>query len=595
MPVIRLDDVSFRYRGAAEPALSGITCHIRPGELVGLLGRSGSGRSTLASTLNGTIPHLVRGDLRGQVVVGGQDVRTRRPAELADRVGFVFQDFEAQLFSTNVALEVAFGPENLGVPREEIARRVDRYLRLVRLETLRHKAPAGLSGGQKQRLALASVLALEPQVLVLDEPTSDLDPAGRRDLWEAIRSLRRERALTLVIIDPETDEVGWADRFIVLDRGRAALSGTPAELWRAGDALEGLGVKGFTLARLASALGLEEAWRDADRAAAAVRRAGWRVKEGAADRLRGADAPRPGGEVLLEVEDLRHRYPDGTEALSGVSCAIRRGEFVAILGQNGSGKTTLVKHLNGILRPTGGDIRLSGRSLRGQPPGRLGRLVGLVFQNPDHQIFAERVRDEVAFGPRLQGLAEGEIARRVEEALAAVDLAGAGDLDPFVLTKGSRQRVAVASTLATGPEVIILDEPTTGLDHRELTGMMALIRRLNQAGHTILIITHAMAVAAAYARRVILMREGRIVRDGTTREILADEPALLDLGLTPPPIVQVANRLGVPALTLDELIGALTRTAESAGGGNSRDPRHRGPLAGGPPGRGGPERPSQSP
>lgn len=560
--MIRLDEVSFRYRGATEPALSRITCHIQPGETVALVGPSGSGRSTFASTLNGTIPHLVRGELRGQIHIGGEDIRTCRPRDLADRVGFVFQDFEAQLFSTNVALEVAFGPENLGVPRQEIARRVDRLLRLVGLEALRHKAPASLSGGQKQRLALASVLSLEPQVLVLDEPTSDLDPAGRHDLWSAIRDLRSRRALTLLIIDPETDEMDWVDRFIVLDRGWVVLTGTSSDLWHATDMLEGLGVKGFTLAKLASALDLQEEWRTADQATAAIRSAGWRVKEGAAATLRQAEACRSSGQVLLEIENLTHRYRDGTEALSDVSCSIRRGEFIALLGQNGSGKTTLVKHLNGILAPTTGNIRLLGQTLRGQPPTRLSRLVGLVFQNPDHQIFAERIRDEVAFGPRLQGLAENEVARRVDEALAAVNLTAAGDLDPFILTKGGRQRVAVASTLATKPEVIILDEPTTGLDFRELEGMMALIQRLNQAGHTILIITHAMAVAAAYAHRVILMRNGRIVRDGPAREIFSDESGLRQLGLTPPPVVQVANRLGVPALTLDELVAALVRAPQ---------------------------------
>ena len=314
--MIRLDGVSFRYRGAAEPALSEITCHIRPGELVGLLGRSGSGRSTLASTLNGTIPHLVRGELRGQVHIGGENIRTRRPRDLADRVGLVFQDFEAQLFSTNVGLEVAFGPENLGVPHEDISRRVDRYLRLVRLEAFRDKAPVGLSGGQKQRLALASVLALEPQVLVLDEPTSDLDPAGRRDLWTAVQDLRRERALTLVIIDPETDEMGWVDRFIVLDRGRVALTETPSVLWHATGMLEGHGVKGFTLAKLASALDLRDEWQDAAQAAAAIKSAGWRVKEEAAANLGRADVSRTSGEVLLAIENLTHRYPDGTEALS---------------------------------------------------------------------------------------------------------------------------------------------------------------------------------------------------------------------------------------------------------------------------------------
>lgn len=563
--MIRLEQLSFRYRAAgaaAPPALADLSCHIRPGELVGLLGRSGAGRSTLAATLNGTIPHLVRGDLSGRILLAGEEIRGRRPRDLADRIGFVFQDFESQLFSTSVPLEVAFGPESLGVPREEMRRRVARCLELVRLSHLAHKAPAALSGGQKQRLALASVLALEPAILVLDEPTSDLDPAGRRELLETIRLLRERRRLTLLMIDPDTDEMGWADRLIVLERGRIALDGSPAELWGQGEALERLGVKGFTLAALAGRLGLAGPLPESCRAAQAIRQAGWRAAPGAADRLAAGDGGVAGGAPLLEVEALSHRYPDGTAALSGVSLAIRPGEFVAILGQNGSGKTTLVKHLNGILRPSGGDIRLQGRSLLGQPPTVLSRRVGLVFQNPDHQIFHERVWDEVAFGPRLQGLGEAEVRRRVEEALTAVGLEGLGEADPFVLTKGSRQRVAVASTLATQPEVIILDEPTTGLDHAELAGMMGLIRELNRAGHTIVIITHAMDVAASYARRTILMREGRIVRDAPTRELFRDEAALEAVGLVPPPLVRVANRLGIPALTLDELAGSLVRAPE---------------------------------
>ena len=560
--MIRLENLSFRYRAGKEPALRDVTCHIRPGELVGLLGRSGAGRSTLAATLNGTIPHLVRGDLTGRIQIDGEDIRTKRPRDLADRIGFVFQDFEAQLFSTNVSLEVAFGPENLGVDRAEIARRVERCLGMVRLSHLSHKAPAALSGGQKQRLALASILALAPKILVLDEPTSDLDPAGRRELLDAIQSLRQTGDLTLLMIDPQTDEMDWADRLIVLDGGRIAMDGPPAALWDRADELDALGVKGFTLATLGRRLGLTERWPDALSAAEAIRRGGWQPVAGAVERLRATDDARGAGEVLLEVENLIHRYPDGTEALGGVSCTVRRGEFVAILGQNGSGKTTLVKHLNGILAPTEGEIRLAGRSLRGQPPTVLSRQVGLVFQNPDHQIFAERVWDEVAFGPRLHGLSEADVRRRVEEALDAVGLADLGDMDPFILTKGSRQRVAVASTLATKPDVIILDEPTTGLDYRELQGMMALIQRLNAAGHTIVIITHAMDIAAAHARRVVLMQGGRILRDGPTREVFADETCIGRTGLAPPPVVQVGNRLGVPALTLDELVSCLARTAE---------------------------------
>ncbi len=531
MPVIRLDGVSFRYRGATELALSEITCHIRPGELVGLLGRSGSGRSTLASTLNGTIPHLVRGEMRGQVSIGGQDIRTCRPRDLADRVGFVFQDFEAQLFSTNVALEVAFGPENLGVPREEISRRVDRYLRLVRLEALRHKAPASLSGGQKQRLALASVLALEPQVLVLDEPTSDLDPAGRQDLWDAVRDLRRERALTLVIIDPETDEMGWVDRFIVLDRGRVVLSGTPSELRHTTEMLEGLGVKGFTLAKLASALGHQDEWQDADQAATAIRSAGWRVNEGAVENLRRADVARTSGEVLLEVEDLTHRYPDGTEALSGVSCAIRRGEFVAILGQNGSGKTTLAKHLNGILTPTIGDIRLSGRSLRGQSPIRLSRLVGLVFQNPDDQLFSPTVFEDVAFGPLHMGLPEADVRTRVDMALEAVRMSAYRDRLSHHLSVGEKKRIAIATVLSMNPSILILDEPSSGLDPR---ARRTLIHLLHELPITMLISTHDMAMVKELFPRTIVMDEGQIVADGLTKEILEDEKLLEAHGLEKP-------------------------------------------------------------
>jgi energy-coupling factor transport system ATP-binding protein len=259
------------------------------------------------------------------------------------------------------------------------------------------------------------------------------------------------------------------------------------------------------------------------------------------------------------VEGLRHTYPDGTEALAGVTFAVRPGEFVAVLGANGSGKTTLAKHLNGILVPTAGDVRLRGRSVRGQSPAALSRLAGLVFQNPDHQIFAERIYDEVAFGPRVQGLAEAEVARRVGMALEAVGLTGLEDVDPFILTKGGRQRVAVAGTLATEAELLILDEPTTGLDHRELAGMMRLIARLNAAGHTIVVITHAMDVAAAYARRVILMEGGQVAADGPTRDVFADECRLARLGLTAPPAVRVARGLGVPALTLEELVACLTR------------------------------------
>ena len=563
--MIQLKNVSFRYRGAADPALDEVTAGLRAGELVGVLGASGSGRSTLASTVTGIIPHLIRGELRGEVQVAGRETRATRPRELAGRVGLVLQDFEAQLFSTNVALEIAFGPENIGLPQAEIARRVERCLHAVDLEHLRGKLPALLSGGQKQRLALASVLALAPEILVLDEPTSDLDPAGRAALLSAVRALRESQSCGLLLIDPDTDDLGWLDRLLVLERGRLVLEGTPDELWEQPERLDALGVKPFTLARLAKALGLRGPWRDPSEAVEAIRAGGWGVAAGAAERL-AAGRTLPSGSPVLEMDGVTHRYPDGTTALGGVSCTIRAGEFVAILGQNGSGKTTLAKHLNGILLSTAGTVRLHGRPLAEQSPAERARAVGLVFQNPDHQLFAERIQEEVGFGPRLQGMPEAEVARRIEESLQAVGLAGEEERDPFVLTKGGRQRVAVAATLASQPEVLILDEPTTGLDARELRGMMAMVQALNRAGHTIVIITHALEVAAAYAARTILMQGGRIVADGPTREVFADAARLEGLGLSPPPIVQVAHRLGAPALTLEELAGVLERDPIARGG-----------------------------
>ncbi|HTX52156.1 MAG TPA: energy-coupling factor transporter ATPase [Candidatus Baltobacteraceae bacterium] len=557
--MIRLEGVSFRYRAAAHPALTDLSFEIQPGQSVGLLGRSGSGRSTLAATLNGTIPSLVRGELSGRVVVAEYEVGSRRPRDLAGRVGILFQDFEAQLFSTNVALEVAFGPENLGLNRTEIVRRVREYLALVGLSHLEHKSPAALSGGQKQRLALASVLALEPDVLVLDEPTSDLDPTGRRDLLAAIATLRARREVTLVFIDPETDEIGWTDRLLVLDAGRLVQDGSPTDLCSNSERLAGAGVKPCTLSLLLQTLGVRGPATDPYSAAQAIQSAGWRAATDAIDRLSAAREPSVGNTVI-EARDLGFRYPEGTTALADVSCAIRQGEFVAVLGQNGSGKTTFMKLCNGILTPTAGEVRIGGEPVGAHTPAALSRRVGLVFQNPDHQIFAENIWDEVAFGPRMHGWTETEVAARVTESLEAVGLSGMGHLDPFVLSKGGRQRVAVAATLATKPEVIILDEPTTGLDYEELHGMMALLERLNASGHTIVIVTHAIDVAAAHARRTIVMQDGRIATDLPTRTLFSDAGLLDRLRLTPPPLIQAAHHLGVPALRLEELCGALERT-----------------------------------
>jgi energy-coupling factor transport system ATP-binding protein len=259
------------------------------------------------------------------------------------------------------------------------------------------------------------------------------------------------------------------------------------------------------------------------------------------------------GEPLIEVEGLTHRYPNGVVALEGVELTVRRGEFLAVLGQNGSGKTTLVKHFNGLLQPTEGSVRVHGEETVEQGIRRLGQRVGYVFQNPDHQIFSDTVADEVSFGPKIREMQEDEIDERVEEALAAVGLEGRGDEDPFGLTKGERQRVAVASVLAVRPEVLILDEPTTGLDYAEQRSMMDLVRRLNEAGATIIVVTHTMWVVAEYAHRVVVMRNGKMFLSGTVREVFSEEEKLRDASLRPPHIVSFGNALGFPVLSVEEM------------------------------------------
>ncbi len=551
----------FSYRGASSEALRGLDLAVDEGQFTVIMGRSGAGKSTFCYCLNGLIPHFLRGQLEGRVRVFGLDTRDHRVAELARRVGLVFQDFEAQLFSTNVELEVAFGPENFGLPLDEIRDRVKESLRAVKLEGYERRQPAYLSGGQKQRLAIASILAIRPQLLVMDEPTTDLDPIGKMEVFEIADELRLAAEGTVVIVEHETEEALKASRIVVMSGGQVVAMGNPQRILADVPLLEAAGVMPPQTAHLFHALGSPSRPLTVEDALSALEAHGLSV-----DRERYLKVARDGnngyGPSIVEVEDLEYSYPGGIPALRGVSLQIRQGEFVAILGQNGSGKTTLVKHFNGLLRPSRGTVRVKGVDTRNTSVYQLGRIVGYVFQNPDHQIFAQTVFDEVAFGPRLYGLATEEVNRRVKEALEAVDLTHREAADPFLLTKGERQRVAVASILAAKPEVIVLDEPTTGLDYLELKGMMDLTRRLNEAGHTIVIVTHSMWVAAQYAHRIVVMSDGKIIADGPTREVFAREDVLSQAFLKPPPIVRLGNRLGTTLLSVEEAAQVLVRSRD---------------------------------
>lgn len=552
---VSIENLTFAYHGVERPALRNLHGEIEEGTFLAVMGHGGAGKSTLCCSLNGLVPKFFRGKYWGRVLVKGQEVARHRVSEMSRLVGLVLQDFEAQLFSTTVELEMAFGPENHCLPRQEIEHRIQRYLSLVRLEKLRRREPASLSGGQKQRLAIGSVLALEPNILVMDEAATDLDPVGREEVLSVAKGIREEGRM-LLIVDHEPETAVTADQVWLMRDGQIVSRGSPSEILVDVMTIKSCGIRPLPTVELFQSMNWPGNPLTVDAAINLIqnhqltRRRKLKVKTVSLDQSKGPP--------ILKAEALRYTYPtDAVEALQGIDLSVREGEFSAILGENGSGKTTLAKHFNGLLKPSSGCMWVQNKPTTEYSHRELARRVGYVFQNPDHQIFARTVAEEVGFGLKMQGEAPKTTGQRVAEALEVVGLQGYEQKVPFALTKGERQRVAVASVLATRPQVIILDEPTTGLDYRHQRNMMEMLKRLNRDGHTIVIITHSMWVATEYANRTILMKDGRILSDGPTRAIFSNENRLAEASLFQPSLVRLSNWLGTGALTVEQMVQEL--------------------------------------
>ncbi len=554
---VSIENLSFTYSGKENPALKNIQAQIESGSFICIMGHGGAGKSSLCYTLNALIPKFFRGDYRGRVLVKGKEAALTNVASMSRQVGLVFQDFESQLFSTNVELEMAFGPENHGLPRLEIRKRIQKYLKAINLEHFKARQPATLSGGQKQRLAIGSILTLEPHILVLDEPTTDLDPEGAEEVLTIARKLK-DQGHTLVLVAPEPEMAVNADQIWLMREGELISQGSPEEILTDFSKLASSGIKPPALIELFQNMGWPGLPMTVTEAMDLIDHHDWVRSKGNIPLQENREKSR--GPFILQTEDLEYCYPlQKVQALRGINWGVREGEFVALLGQNGSGKTTLAKHCNGLLKPTAGRMLVRGKSTQAFSHKNLAQEVGYVFQNPDHQIFAKTVEEEVSFGLRVLGMDPHTIQQRTAEALAVVELQGYEKQLPFTLTKGERQRVAVASVLAAQPQVIILDEPTTGLDYLHQRRMMDLLKRLNQKGHTIIIITHSMWVAAEYAHRTVVLKEGAIILDGATRHVFAQESRLAEASLAPPPLVQISNRLGLQALTLEQMVQELNQ------------------------------------
>ncbi len=536
--LLSLRDVAITHLDAARATPSAVSLDVRPGEVVLLLGPSGSGKSTLALALNGLVPHAVPATVEGTVRVAGQDAATATVAQLALTVGMVFQDPDAQLITGTLLDEVCFGPENLRLPVGVVLSRAEAALRRMGLWERRHESPDVLSGGGRQRLAIACALAMGSPVLVLDEPTANLDPRGVDDVYAALREIVAEGDRALVLVEHNLDAaMGLVERVVVLDgEGCLVADGPVDEVLRArAPELHALGVwlptatlaalrlrdAGYPFARLPlTPAELREALEAMPaRGAASVPRSP----------ERDADMP------LLHIEGLRLSR-GRTPVLHGIDLAVAAGEFVAVVGANGAGKTTLIQAIAGVLRPPRRTVRIDGLDVRRAGARTLSRHVGFVFQNPEHQFVTTTVFDEIAHGLRAQRLGDAEVRRRTEDLLTRFGLIDKADVHPFLLSGGQKRRLSVGTALVGGARLLVLDEPTFGQDRARADELLALLDDLREEGTTIVVVTHDMQVVAEHADRLVVVDDGRIAADGPVVDVFSDAALIARSGLRAPPL-----------------------------------------------------------
>ncbi|HEX9075798.1 MAG TPA: energy-coupling factor transporter ATPase [Anaerolineae bacterium] len=583
-PIVRVENVHFTYAAnSPQPiqALRGVSLEIHQGEYIAIIGHNGSGKSTLAKHLNGLLVPT-----QGDVWV--EDWNTKNAAHrlaIRSTVGVVFQSPDNQIIATLVEEDVAFGPENLGVPHAELRTRVDWALDTVEMQAYRHRAPHLLSGGQKQRVAIAGILAMKTKVLVLDESTALLDPLGREEVLRVARRLNDE-GVTIVAITHLMNEATLADRVIVLEEGQIALEGTPRQVFAEADRLHALQLDVPEITRLAQRLhALDNAFPQVVLTVPEFVNA---VQEREKVLLSGNGHSRPSPDLVapganqpdaapadpvISVNRLEHTYLRGTPlesvALRDVNLQAGRGQVIGIIGHTGSGKSTLIQHLNGLLRPQGGEVRVLDYDLR-QPKidlRALRRRVGLVFQFPEAQLFEQHIGDDVAFGPWQMGLRGEELKTRVREAMDAVGLAFDlfKDRPLYGLSGGERRRAALAGVLAIKPEILVLDEPTAGLDPRGHYDILDRIMALHREwGTTLVIISHNMEEIARLCDRIYVLSDGKTVLNGTPRQVFAERSRVESFGLGVPQVTAALQELrerGMAvrgdALTVDEAEQAL--------------------------------------
>ena len=549
-----VSDLWWKYRGTKDWALKGVDFEVKKGEFVTIMGPTNAGKTTLGLCLNGLIDRSVPGEIKGTVTVAGMNTRENEVADISKKVGLVFQDPECQFISMSVEEDIAFGLINLGVPLEEIRKRTESVVKLVELEGYLKKPPQELSGGEKQRAAIASVLAMSPEILVLDEPDSMLDPIGKERIFSLIRKLKETEDVTIILVSHLREEVcKYSDRVLLLSDGRIQLDGAPGQFFSNIELLKENGVFPPQITETVQRIGCVIE----DRMPTTLDEGFPYVLQYLQDRMfTGArtatnKSTPPKGEPLLIVDGISFAYSDGTQALSGVDLVINEGEFVAIVGPNGSGKTTLCKHFNGLLLPSSGSVNVGGMDTQNASISDIASKVGYAFQNPDHQLSRFTVEEEMGFGPKHLGLDEEEIARRTNRWIKFFGFDDLRDENPFFLSKAQRMNLAVAGTLAMEPSMIVVDEPTTGMDRRQMHEVLGMLKHLNELGTTVVIITHEVWLVAEFARRIVLMSKGKKIADGPVEQVLSQLDILKEGSIELTQIAQLCQKLAIHDIELN--------------------------------------------
>lgn len=538
MSLFKIENLIYYYPEREKPALQEINLVIDEGEFILVIGESGSGKSSLGRTLAGLLPDFYGGRFGGRIFFQERDLRKIDRRWLARKVGMIFQDPEKQLVMTSVEGEIAFGLENLGLPPSEMFRRVAEVTGFLGLTGLSEKFTASLSGGEKQKLALAAVLAMQPQVLICDEPTSQLDPLAAEDFLNLIKRLNEEMGLTVVLIEQRLERCfHLADRVLLMENGRIVQDGSPEQIARRAQknglpflppvvrffSLLGNGFVPVTVKEGRKYLRVSLHPKDASESGKVAPQQKQRVKLTALRRQNRKFPPeteRVAGRAdppLVEVKNLWFTYPDGKEALQGVSLQVQAGEFVVILGENGAGKSTLLKNLAGLFQPGRGKVFLAGCEISKNSNQPAGRWIAYLSQNPNDYLFQDTVEDELLFTLNNFNLINDGI---IDELLETLQIKDYRRVNPRDLSSGERLRVALAAVLVTRPKLILLDEPTRGVDYRLKAKLGSFLREQAKQGAAVVLVTHDVEFAAEYASRIIMMFAGRIVSDGNKHEIL---------------------------------------------------------------------------